>query len=457
MQQPRPAEEKRAEQEAIIRCLVAFFESRGWPPILPLFAVRGSSAQLELFDDSIPVGDIVDVVCSAVNELRSTQSKISARYKLGSAATVMDALRGVAHGEEAYFNRHDAFVTLAASYSITVAKCKVLRRHGLSLTPAAEEHASSSEDTGGPGKADDLAGSQTRAAYGSACHAAALKAAALQLNGMAPEERLFIGRLLESKSAVDLVAGHTEAGGSLEPLVCVAPPEQLTALMEPVVRSCKARADEAASAAAELAAAEQAVAVEAAALKAARDERARFSVHTHMRAIREAREEAATELEEAVRAAGAEAEIALEAALKVAMADHESLAKHAVAQLDERALESLLDTIGARLLGSSADSRDAACLRRCIVVKRRIKAWADVDGEKQPDFLQSILEAYGADDGERLPLGSFLSVLMFAATRVADEANWGKSLSGLKFQKVHVLLLEPAPYQPLPRLLWELL
>ena len=47
------------------------------------------------------------------------------------------------------------------------------------------------------------------------------------------------------------------------------------------------------------------------------------------------------------------------------------------------------------------------------------------DGTAQANFLLSLLECYGADAGERLPLGVFLPWLIFYATRCADDAHWG--------------------------------
>lgn len=111
----------------------------------------------------------------------------------------------------------------------------------------------------------------------------------------------------------------------------------------------------------------------------------------------------------------------------------------AINSLDEEQLFALLDIAAERLLASSSDRaslpRDRTCLRRCITLKRRLAEFRDVKGEKQPDFLQTILEAYGADGGERLPLGCFLPTMMYVATRVADDVHV-KNLSGLKFSEV---------------------
>ena len=197
-----------------------------------------------------------------------------------------------------------------------------------------------------------------------------------------------------------------------------------------------------------------------------REEAVRHGAHAkaYMRAMREqaaeAEAEAAEELAAALEAARelaareqAEAVQAVRAGAAAALADHAAVAQQAVQQLPESEQLNVLDQIGKQLLG---DERSAACLRGVVVVKRRIKAFKDVDGVSQPDFLQSILEAYGADDGERLPFGSFLSVLMYCATRVADNENWGKSLSGIKFSSVSPLDFElgfqtRSPHlQPLP-------
>ena len=92
-------------------------------------------------------------------------------------------------------------------------------------------------------------------------------------------------------------------------------------------------------------------------------------------------------------------------------------------------LPSLLDLIGTRLLGAA----EALCLRRCVVAIMRIHAFNaehSKDGRKQPNFVRSLLECYGADERERLPLGHFLPTLIYYATRICDDAHFGRTLSG---------------------------
>lgn len=72
----------------------------------------------------------------------------------------------------------------------------------------------------------------------------------------------------------------------------------------------------------------------------------------------------------------------------------------------------VLDHIGGRIF--KGDARRAATLRRLVLAMARIDAFVSEDGRKQANFLLSLLEVYGADDKERLPLGSFLSWAMCA-------------------------------------------
>ena len=107
-------------------------------------------------------------------------------------------------------------------------------------------------------------------------------------------------------------------------------------------------------------------------------------------------------------------------------------ARHALARMDESQLLTLLDDIARCFF--NGDERSSKCLRRCIVVKQRIKAYCYRESKRpHPDFLQTILETYGADGEERLPFGSFLSHLLYYATRIADDTHWEKTVSGFKF------------------------
>lgn len=77
----------------------------------------------------------------------------------------------------------------------------------------------------------------------------------------------------------------------------------------------------------------------------------------------------------------------------------------------------LLDHLGHRLFDEKTS--DASSLRLCVVVKRRILEYRERTGRAQPDFVQSILEAYGADEEQwwarPLPPGAAAEV---AAERV---------------------------------------
>ena len=108
-------------------------------------------------------------------------------------------------------------------------------------------------------------------------------------------------------------------------------------------------------------------------------------------------------------------------------------ARRAIDGLDECELHEALDQIGERLLGPS--KRNAKCLSRCVITMKRIDAYRDDQGHKQGNFLRSLLEAYGADEGERLPFGEFLPWHMYYAMRIGDDAHWGTSMSGLKFDE----------------------
>jgi hypothetical protein len=107
------------------------------------------------------------------------------------------------------------------------------------------------------------------------------------------------------------------------------------------------------------------------------------------------------------------------------------VAAHAIAAMDdEQQLLSLVDTISGRFLGP--DARDMACPRRAIIAMQRIRSFNAVareDGRRQPDFVRSMLETFGADDEERLPLGHFLPLLIYYATRPCDDGHWQKTLN----------------------------
>ena len=104
-------------------------------------------------------------------------------------------------------------------------------------------------------------------------------------------------------------------------------------------------------------------------------------------------------------------------------------AREAAGSMPLAELPSLLDLIGTRLLGAA----EAPCLRRYVVTSLRIRAFNDEhseDGRRQPNFIRSLLECYGADERERLPFGHFLPTLIYYATRICDDAHFGRTLSG---------------------------
>ena len=48
-------------------------------------------------------------------------------------------------------------------------------------------------------------------------------------------------------------------------------------------------------------------------------------------------------------------------------------------------------------------------LRKCVEAIRRINKFRNREGRGQANFVRSILDTYGGDDGERLPLGTVLT------------------------------------------------
>ena len=52
---------------------------------------------------------------------------------------------------------------------------------------------------------------------------------------------------------------------------------------------------------------------------------------------------------------------------------------------------------------------DAQCLRKCVEAIRRINAFRNLEGRGQANFVRSMLDVFGADEGERLPLGTVLT------------------------------------------------
>ena len=224
--QARPDDEVEAEHAAIIQCLVEFFEARDRPPLLPRFAIKGKTVNdLEIYDTSVPVADIVAAVSSTVNKLRAMQSRISSRYKVGSEQTVMAAFRAIARGDEAVFNRHDAFITLAAGYGVSVSERKVLRRHGLppaaadsSRRPAVDDGSPADEGTAGRGI-------HTRESQREVARREAAHAHGAALNVMSEEELMIVGRTAAAPTLQLLLAGHVQASGSIE-AVGMGPPKQ---------------------------------------------------------------------------------------------------------------------------------------------------------------------------------------------------------------------------------------
>jgi hypothetical protein len=91
----------------------------------------------------------------------------------------------------------------------------------------------------------------------------------------------------------------------------------------------------------------------------------------------------------------------------------------------------MLDAISTRLIGRGP--RERALLRRCAIASRRIEAYRDEEGRRHANFLMSIAETYGADGGERLPLFTVLSWLLYYSHRIGDDINWGHNISGPKF------------------------
>ena len=109
------------------------------------------------------------------------------------------------------------------------------------------------------------------------------------------------------------------------------------------------------------------------------------------------------------------------------------VAKQAISKLDETQLDELIDDVSEIVFGST--KRDRACIRRLAIARRRVAAYKDQDGIQQCDFILSILECYGADEEERLPLCSVLSWFLFYAHRSADDAHWGHSITTLHFDQ----------------------
>ena len=116
-----------------------------------------------------------------------------------------------------------------------------------------------------------------------------------------------------------------------------------------------------------------------------------------------------------------------------------AMALSAIAKLqDSDEMLSVLDAIGARCFANQPPreaARQGKSFRRCAIAMQRINEFKDKNGRAQGNFLMSIIECYGADGGERLPLGVMLPWLMYYATRCADDQYWGKTLSGLHFDK----------------------
>ena len=52
---------------------------------------------------------------------------------------------------------------------------------------------------------------------------------------------------------------------------------------------------------------------------------------------------------------------------------------------------------------------DGKCFRQLYVSFQRIYEFRNLNGMKQPNFLKSLLQTYGASERERLPLGSVLT------------------------------------------------
>ena len=111
----------------------------------------------------------------------------------------------------------------------------------------------------------------------------------------------------------------------------------------------------------------------------------------------------------------------------------------AAAQLDEPGVLELLDAIGERAPFEEGDGR---CLRLAHVVLSRICEFGlSADGTEPfapVNFLRTLLETYGADDGPRLPLGTVLCQFIYYATRMSDDAHWGQNACRVRYDPAYL-------------------
>jgi hypothetical protein len=112
----RPAESVRAEQQAVVRALAAFFEARDEPAVLPRLRYYGRTQQLACYEEGVREA-IIAAVKLCTDTVRAEQRWSST---LDSEASVVKAVDALAGGNAAAFDNHAAFIALAAGFGVEV-------------------------------------------------------------------------------------------------------------------------------------------------------------------------------------------------------------------------------------------------------------------------------------------------------------------------------------------------
>jgi hypothetical protein len=106
----------RAEQQAVVRALAAFFEARDEPAVLPRLRYYGRTQQLACYEEGVREA-IIAAVKLCTDTVRAEQRWSST---LDSEASVVKAVDALAGGNAAAFDNHAAFIALAAGFGVEV-------------------------------------------------------------------------------------------------------------------------------------------------------------------------------------------------------------------------------------------------------------------------------------------------------------------------------------------------
>ena len=419
----RKAPSLEQEQQAIVRSIIDTLVALKLPPVLPRLDFGNSKYEHPFWAASGAKDPLIEAVRAAIHGIREGTSK--QRYRKDSDSAVIQAMNELAAGN-VDFDSVIAFRRIAVSLGMEdkeVPRMRLLRRQQSDYPVGFLEDDASppSDETGGKRLCtEEPEPAETRGAVQAAAEAAAQEANVTQLaatlNALSSAQMLALGSRVSPERAAAFTAGHAGSRTSVEHLTMALAPEQrvaavLSSLEDPdTVAALNMQVSPST-----LAALTAGHAASQGSLKPMAD-----LLPTELR-----RQLAPPppvpppppkQRSISVQTDPVPPEEAAEAALDA---------------MEPPSLLPVLDSVGKRLLGD--DRRHTQALRRCAIACQRIDAYRDPEGRKQANFLLSILETYGADDGERLPLFTVLTWLLYYSHRIGDDLHYGKNISGLKF------------------------